>query len=561
MDYEKILEELMDNCSFDPNVDYYREARDSYLSARFGTPVPSLQHAPLRISFRINNAKNAPLVYAILDAIPSEFKQIESNDVVLEFPGEQQVVDSFRQVIDLAAVVRNWKTFTVGCNGVNLDWRGFQYILDVICDNCGKNAPQFSYLTPTALRKRYLGGKSKTPKPTLFEKFGQVVIPSDLASIPIAVAARYREVYLTGLEVKTIDYRPYEVILVVEDSLIVNFFLTAWTDTGACEVTERSMGKHISTDDVFRCHIRELTENKFFRFNRAEFSKTIVLPHRVWLDSRLFGGIASYPDVYQRAVAIDYAYPELKIRERLDAMPGTTCHYVIFEIESASGETVMGYGWTTNKVHTYVLKICKEFETMNSRTVAKWGIKDSHSHFSREFCSAFLSWEGKKKRWRLENKMSYFYVDGTVKSEFEASSAAEKVFLDACNGLYSDIERGTYSKPVNRWKSEELVYKTAKSIYGDYQVVYQFSPIFLGAMSYDVYICGLKVAIEYQGIQHFQPVDYFGGEENHKRQVERDKLKKELSDTNGVHLVYVNYWEDIMPTLIRSKVEEALGAV
>lgn len=48
----------------------------------------------------------------------------------------------------------------------------------------------------------------------------------------------------------------------------------------------------------------------------------------------------------------------------------------------------------------------------------------------------------------------------------------------------------------------------------------------------------------------------FGGEENHKRQKERDELKKKLSDENGVKLVYINYWEDITPELVRHKIEE-----
>ena len=73
-------------------------------------------------------------------------------------------------------------------------------------------------------------------------------------------------------------------------------------------------------------------------------------------------------------------------------------------------------------------------------------------------------------------------------------------------------------------------------------------------MSYDVYICGLKTAIEYQGKQHFEPVEYFGGKEHYERQVERDKLKLEISEANGVKLIYINYWEDVTPDLIIEKV-------
>jgi len=40
--------------------------------------------------------------------------------------------------------------------------------------------------------------------------------------------------------------------------------------------------------------------------------------------------------------------------------------------------------------------------------------------------------------------------------------------------------------------------------------------------------------------------------------VERDKLKKELSQENGIKLIYVNYWDDITPQTIREKIEKVL---
>ena len=44
------------------------------------------------------------------------------------------------------------------------------------------------------------------------------------------------------------------------------------------------------------------------------------------------------------------------------------------------------------------------------------------------------------------------------------------------------------------------------------------------------------------------------GEEGFKKTVERDKLKKEISDNKGIKLVYINYWEEITPRLIDDKI-------
>ena len=73
-------------------------------------------------------------------------------------------------------------------------------------------------------------------------------------------------------------------------------------------------------------------------------------------------------------------------------------------------------------------------------------------------------------------------------------------------------------------------------------------------MSYDIFISRLNVAIEYQGKQHFEPVNFFGGKSSFEKLKIRDKEKAALSSKNGIKLVYINYWEDITPELIIERV-------
>ena len=76
----------------------------------------------------------------------------------------------------------------------------------------------------------------------------------------------------------------------------------------------------------------------------------------------------------------------------------------------------------------------------------------------------------------------------------------------------------------------------------------------------DIYIRKLRIAIEYQGKQHFEPVEIFGGSNAFKRQQERNDLKRKLSVANNVHLVYINYWEDITLESIEKKIKESLSS-
>ena len=49
--------------------------------------------------------------------------------------------------------------------------------------------------------------------------------------------------------------------------------------------------------------------------------------------------------------------------------------------------------------------------------------------------------------------------------------------------------------------------------------------------------------IEYQGEQHYRPIDYFGGEEKYNKQVARDNIKKEYCKKNNIPLLLIPYWD------------------
>ena len=46
------------------------------------------------------------------------------------------------------------------------------------------------------------------------------------------------------------------------------------------------------------------------------------------------------------------------------------------------------------------------------------------------------------------------------------------------------------------------------------------------------------MAIECQGIQHFRPVDFFGGKEYFIKTIERDNIKQQLCENNGIKIIY-----------------------
>ena len=57
--------------------------------------------------------------------------------------------------------------------------------------------------------------------------------------------------------------------------------------------------------------------------------------------------------------------------------------------------------------------------------------------------------------------------------------------------------------------------------------------------SFDFFIPSINTAIECQGIQHFIPIEFFGGEKSLYKQKESDRIKKEFCKKNSINIVYV----------------------
>jgi hypothetical protein len=89
------------------------------------------------------------------------------------------------------------------------------------------------------------------------------------------------------------------------------------------------------------------------------------------------------------------------------------------------------------------------------------------------------------------------------------------------------------------WISETKLYYQLKQQFENDVVLQHIKPKWLGRQHFDIYFPHNNIAVEYQGKQHFEPVNYFGGDEAFKRNIERDERKKKLSENNNCDLFYV----------------------
>ena len=64
-------------------------------------------------------------------------------------------------------------------------------------------------------------------------------------------------------------------------------------------------------------------------------------------------------------------------------------------------------------------------------------------------------------------------------------------------------------------------------------------------LEFDFYLSELNIAIEYDGVQHFKPVNHFGGISTFKDQQRRDREKDKYCIDNGIKLIRIPYTEKV----------------
>lgn len=89
--------------------------------------------------------------------------------------------------------------------------------------------------------------------------------------------------------------------------------------------------------------------------------------------------------------------------------------------------------------------------------------------------------------------------------------------------------------------------KKIKSILEKNSIKYEQEKQFLNCtkngkyLPFDLYLIEKNTLIEFDGIQHYEPVEIFGGEERFIRCQENDKIKNKFAEDNNIKLIRIPY--------------------
>lgn len=146
------------------------------------------------------------------------------------------------------------------------------------------------------------------------------------------------------------------------------------------------------------------------------------------------------------------------------------------------------------------------------------------------------------------------------KVRYTGPDESKRIYLKLSKEKYSEEKTKLLTKLVSenrvpiKWKSEKAMFDTVFNLFPD--AIYQYRPTWLTPQSLDVFVPSINVAFEYQGIQHFKSIDYFGGEEAYNKRVELDNKKRKLCKDNNVNIIEWNYEESITKSILVKKLRE-----
>lgn len=151
-----------------------------------------------------------------------------------------------------------------------------------------------------------------------------------------------------------------------------------------------------------------------------------------------------------------------------------------------------------------------------------------------------------------------FYEINLLREDFYRKSDAGNIFLDTADEIFREAEnilREQHGLPKigEGWISEMQLFRLIKKIFSSAQ--HHATPDWLTPQHLDVFVPSQKLAFEYQGRQHFESIEFFGGEEALKMNKKRDNRKKRKCKQNQVRLIYWRYDEKINRATLSKKLE------
>ena len=164
------------------------------------------------------------------------------------------------------------------------------------------------------------------------------------------------------------------------------------------------------------------------------------------------------------------------------------------------------------------------------------------------YCAGLAKKTDKKFKQEVYNLVGDSY---TVLDNYVNANTKLKIKHNKCGNVYEvrpyNFLNGRRCPYCNIPKGETIITKLLDTLNINYEYQKTFPDLkYKSYLSYDFYIPNQSILIEYQGIQHYQPVDHFGGDDQFTIQQKHDQMKLDYAKEHGYNLIAVPYTEDTL---------------
>jgi hypothetical protein len=115
-----------------------------------------------------------------------------------------------------------------------------------------------------------------------------------------------------------------------------------------------------------------------------------------------------------------------------------------------------------------------------------------------------------------------------------------------------------YAKIGEKWVTETTLFRIVKALFSHVQVLHHYRGSELQGLELDIWLPELSLGIEYQGEQHFEAIEHWGGDEGLKSRLQNDRRKKAICKRLGYDLVEFTYKETITFELVTDRLARYL---
>lgn len=237
-------------------------------------------------------------------------------------------------------------------------------------------------------------------------------------------------------------------------------------------------------------------------------------------------------------------------------MKGNGCPYCVGRHKN-SLDIIKEFKNTHNEKYDYSKVVFKKMEQKVKITCFTHGVflQTPYCHISGQGCP----------KCNGKNKTTEEFKKDVIKIHGHRYDYSKAVYINARTPLiiickkHGEFSQNPYHHkagngcPICKFsKGESKIYKILKELNINFEFQKKFKNCkYIKSLLFDFYLKDYNTCVEFQGIQHYKEIEFFGGKKAFVELLEKDKIKEDYCKANNINLLKIKYDKDIKKEILK----------